>query len=111
MTRSYTSRTATRSATALEIAVLVAVAAAILVAAALPAIRRSSVAPRTFSSVRVRSGESLWRLAETHPVRGFTTQELVEVIRAENAISDTLVAGDVVRLPVAEFNDAAVCQR
>ncbi len=43
-----------------------------------------SVANVTYETVRVHAGDSLWSLAEEHPVDGLSTQETSDMIRSVN---------------------------
>ena len=54
------------------------------------------------TSVRVESGQTLWDLAESHPVAGMSTDQTAELIaRLNNVGSRGLVAHTVVRVPAA----------
>lgn len=51
----------------------------------------------------VSSGESLWGLAEQHPIDGLSTEQTVSYLRAENSLDGTgLVVGQVVLVPSGE---------
>lgn len=51
----------------------------------------------------VAAGESLWGLAEQHPIEGLSTAETVSYLRHENSLGDAgLVAGQVVLVPSGE---------
>lgn len=43
-----------------------------------------SVSNVTYETVRVQSGDSLWSLAQEHPIEGLSTQETSEMIRSVN---------------------------
>lgn len=43
-----------------------------------------SVSNVTYETVRVQSGDSLWSLAQEHPIEGLSTQETSDVIRNVN---------------------------
>lgn len=50
--------------------------------------------------VAVSSGDSLWTLAEEHPVPGRSTAEVVDFIREQNSLSSsTVVAGQRLLVP------------
>lgn len=59
-----------------------------------------SVSNVTYETVRVHTGESLWSLAEEHPVEGLTTQETSDMIRSVNHLErGSLDAGAVLKVP------------
>ena len=43
-----------------------------------------SVSNVTYETVRVQSGDSLWSLAQEHPIEGLSTQETSDMIRSVN---------------------------
>jgi len=54
------------------------------------------------ASVVVRSGDSLWSLAEGHPVTGYSTQEIVTWIKARNSLdSANIQAGQAILVPTS----------
>ena len=51
-------------------------------------------------TVRVESGDTLWHLAERHPVEGLTTEQTVELIVRTNQLTDAGVqAGAEIAVP------------
>lgn len=109
MTRSHAHRT--RKSPLAEWLVAVAILVVIFVVAAAPAISRAA-APRSFTSVRIEAGATLWDLAASHPVPGMSTEQVVELIRSANHLEDAApVAGDVVKLPSPASQSNAVCSR
>ena len=59
-----------------------------------------SVSNVTYETVRVHTGDSLWSLAEEHPVEGLTTQETSDMIRSVNHLErGSLDAGAVLKVP------------
>lgn len=59
-----------------------------------------SVSNVTYETVRVHMGDSLWSLAEEHPVEGLTTQETSDMIRSVNHLEHgSLDAGAVLKVP------------
>ena len=53
-----------------------------------------------FQTIKVAEGESLWTLAEEHPVKGLSTQETSDLIRSRNHLSRaTLSAGSYLKVP------------
>lgn len=60
-----------------------------------------SVANVTYETVRAQSGDSLWSLAQEHPIDGLSTQETSDVIRSVNHLErGSLDAGAVLKVPV-----------
>ena len=59
-----------------------------------------SVANVTYETIRVQSGDSLWSLAEEHPIDGLSTQETSDVIRSVNHLDHgSLDAGVDLKVP------------
>lgn len=59
-----------------------------------------SVANVTYETVRVQAGDSLWSLAEDHPVEGLSTQETSDMIRSVNHLEHgSLNAGAHLKVP------------
>lgn len=59
-----------------------------------------SVASVTYETVRVQAGDSLWSLAEDHPVEGLSTQETSDMIRSVNHLEHgSLDAGAHLKVP------------
>lgn len=53
-----------------------------------------------WAETTIREGDSLWSLAESHPIEGLSTQETAEIIEAHNAFNSVvLMAGDTVLVP------------
>ena len=60
-----------------------------------------SVANVTYETIRVQSGDSLWSLAEEHPIDGLSTQETSDMIRSVNHLDHgSLDAGIDLKVPV-----------
>lgn len=56
----------------------------------------------SYETITVVNGDSLWSIAESHPVSGCTTQQVVSHIREENGLeSSYLVAGAKLVVPSA----------
>lgn len=54
----------------------------------------------SYQTVKVFDGESLWSLAEEHPVDGLSTQETSDLIRSVNHLSrGSLDAGSYLKVP------------
>lgn len=59
-----------------------------------------SVSNVTYETVRVQSGDSLWSLAQEHPIEGLSTQETSEMIRSVNHLEHgSLDAGAHLKVP------------
>ena len=86
---------------------VVALAAAIFVAGYMtlsrgPAAIDQALETVSFETVRVREGDSLWSLAQEHPIDGLETAQAVEVLRnANNLDAAALSAGDDILVPVS----------
>ena len=64
------------------------------------AVYADSASNVTYETVRVHTGDSLWSLAEEHPVEGLTTQETSDIIRSANHLErGSLDAGAVLKVP------------
>lgn len=59
-----------------------------------------SVSNVTYETVRVQSGDSLWSLAQEHPIEGLSTQETSDMIRNVNHLEHgSLDAGAHIKVP------------
>ena len=59
-----------------------------------------SVSNVTYKTVRVQSGDSLWSLAQEHPIEGLSTQETSDMIRNVNHLEHgSLDAGAHLKVP------------
>ena len=59
-----------------------------------------SVSNVTYETVRVQSGDSLWSLAQEHPIEGLSTQETSDMIRSVNHLEHgSLNAGAHLKVP------------
>jgi Tfp pilus assembly protein FimV len=78
---------------------LVLLVVAVLALAAL-ASRPTSVDPDRTTTIRVRTGESLWSVARSHPVEGLSTAQTVQLIVELNRLEgQALIAGTDIRVP------------
>lgn len=60
-----------------------------------------SVSNVTYETVRVQPGDSLWSLAQEHPIEGLSTQETSDMIRSVNHLErGSLDAGAHLKVPV-----------
>lgn len=85
----------------LEVLVLAIVLA--LLIAGVVATRCANATAVHDASVRVERGQTLWGLAESHPVRGLSTAQTAELIAQLNNLgTKSLVAHTVVRVPASE---------
>lgn len=50
---------------------------------------RSSFDQASYETITVHSGDSLWTIADEHPVEGRTTAEVARYIREHNQLTDT----------------------
>lgn len=67
--------------------------------------RQEAFASVSTSTVSVSAGDSLWQIAESHPVAGVSTQDVVSFIRAQNNLpSSNIVPGQKLEVP-AETNN------
>lgn len=65
--------------------------------------RAPQVAADRTTTVRVRTGETLWNLARSHPVTGLSTAQTVALIAELNQLEGRmLAAGTTVRVPSAQ---------
>lgn len=59
-----------------------------------------SVSNVTYEAIRVQSGDSLWSLAQEHPIEGLSTQETSDMIRDVNHLEHgSLDAGAHLKVP------------
>lgn len=87
-----------RGLSALEIATLVLLGAALIWAAVGVGASRSPEISTV--SVRVESGDSLWALAQRHPVAGMSTEQTVDLIAKTNHLDRAgLVTGTEIMVP------------
>ena len=64
------------------------------------AVYAESVSNVTYETVRVQSGDSLWSLAQEHPIEGLSTQETSDMIRNVNHLErGSLDAGAHLKVP------------
>lgn len=53
-----------------------------------------------WAETTIREGDSLWTLAESHPIEGLSTQETADIIEAHNSFDSVMLkAGDTVLVP------------
>ncbi len=99
-THSNRNRPRRASLSAAEIAVLSLVALVIVATALLPALRHTEPTWDSTVTVKVGETETLWGLAQAHPLRGFTTAQTVAAIKEENGLDRSdLQAGQLLKVP------------
>ena len=93
---------------ALKVSTIVALAVALtlffvlatLIFCARHAAYAESASNVTYETVRVQSGDSLWSLAQEHPIEGLSTQETSDMIRNVNHLEHgSLDAGAHLKVP------------
>jgi len=103
-TRSRSGRSAARrqrGLSGIEIAVLLAIAAALVYGVFATASRPAAAGSQ--SRVRVEQGESLWAIAQAHPMPGQTTAQVADAIAEMNGMRDSRVAaGQYLMVPAAQ---------
>ena len=63
----------------------------------------NALASVSYETIVVHQGDSLWSIAQKHPVPGCTTDQLVHHIRAYNGIEDAcLSCGMRINVPTAQ---------
>ncbi len=96
--------------TPIEITILAAVllVAASLVVNAIPEVNAADMQSR---SIRVERSDTLWTLAQAHPMEGRSTLQTVEMIRELNKMeSSELRAGELILVPDVS-SEMALAQR
>lgn len=97
--RAATRRPKDHAWTTTELLILAAVAA-VVIAAALTPLLPNSPGSVPLTTVRVESADTLWSLAQAHPIEGLSTAETVSEIRRLNELpSSSLSAGSLLRVP------------
>lgn len=101
---SSSSRRSRRPSAPSRVRVVAEVTALLLIAmllVAIPILSRSGDSPvATTSEVKLEQGDTLWSVAESHPIEGFTTAEAVELIASMNGIKTaTIAAGSTIEVP------------
>lgn len=98
-----------RRMSVLERCAVAAVLVAVAVAAIGPIIHRSAAVSTV--PVSVERGQSLWEIAQAHPIDGRSTAETVEYIIARNGLDDsTLQPGTALQVP-ATASDTQLAMR
>lgn len=80
-----------------ELVIVATLALAIVVGAVWPRIQEPADIRTT--TLRIEPGQTLWTIAETHPVEGLTTQQSADLIASINGLRGTVNAGSVIRVP------------
>ncbi len=85
--------------TRLEVLLLAAIVTLLIVGAVSTA-RPRLTSPHTTSVLKVRQGDTLWQVAEAHPIDGLTTSQMVDVLVAANQLgAHSLTPGQMIRIP------------
>jgi hypothetical protein len=84
---------------ALEIVALVVIALLLVTAVLLTRTPNTGSMDLSYR-LRVRSGDSLWTLATSHPVEGLSTAQLADLLAEANGLQgQVLVPGQMIRVP------------
>jgi len=90
-----------------EIALLLLLVAALALCAVFS--RSPQIAPGDTSLVRIGSGDTVWDLAQSHPVAGLSTAQTAQIISDLNHLQGGgLVAGSVIRVPTSSSTGLAL---
>lgn len=101
----------TRGLTGAEL-VLLTLMALMLVLAAYRAVQPRVGVIGATSTVRVQARQTLWDLASQNPVPGASTSETVELIKAANGMTNSvLLAGQTLRVPCGQDDVTAMASR
>jgi hypothetical protein len=99
-----------RSVAWAEIIALVIITAALIAALVITSDQAHANVPS--KATRVESGQSLWTLADQHPVAGLTTEQTAELIANINHIEGGRVAaGETIRIPICADEHLALACR
>lgn len=95
----------------LEIVAVIALAIALIAAIALTS-NPQERSPFKITRVFVEKGDTLWSLAQAHPIPGQTTEQTAALIATLNSLdSSGIAAGSVVKLPQAGEQAPLLAQR
>jgi LysM repeat protein len=87
---------------AFEALVLVAIVVLLVIGAVSTAVPKA-VTPQATTSLRVRTGDTLWTVAASHPVDGLTTAQTVDLLAETNQLATrSLMPGQVISVPAQE---------
>ena len=101
----------TQSAALYRVSRCLSVAVVLVAALALCAVfsRSPQIAPGDTSLVRIGSGDTVWDLAQSHPVAGLGTAQTAQIISELNHLQGRgLVAGSVIRVPISSSTGVAL---
>ncbi len=86
----------------LEIVALVVIAG-LLIVGALKAQPTGAPADLATQTLQVQTGQTLWAIAQAHPIDGLTTAQTAEVISRSNNLSGSVLnAGQTLQVPSAD---------
>lgn len=95
----------------LETATAMAAVIALVVGLVLASGQREQAQPE-FVSIKIHSGETLWSVAEDHPIDGFSTAETARLIASANDIRGSLVqAESTLKVPATAGTSALADNR
>jgi hypothetical protein len=107
--RACANRSCTRSFGPVAWAVVLATVLALI--GVLPTIGSGAPSGTTTASIRVRTSDTLWSIAESHPVTGRSTATVVDDIARLNGLRTAAVCpGTILRVPATIAPDAAFAQ-
>lgn len=79
---------------------------------ALTHIHHSDTGSLSTQSILVEAGDSLWKIAQAHPVEGLRTDQVVDLILHANGMKSSVVyAGQVIEIPEPLQTDCGVALR
>lgn len=91
-----------------ELVIIAVLTVAVLVGAAWQ--RQTARSDVRTALVRVESGETLWSLAQSHPVEGLTTEQTADLIAEMNGVTGPIHVGSELKVP-SEGDAAALAMR
>ena len=105
-------RHSTRSLGRLETALILLVAVLFATTLVWQLLGTDTVAIERTAVISVAPSDTLWEIAEAHPMEGLTTAETVDAIVAINEMdTSSLVAGQALLVPAPNSSEAAVAVR
>jgi hypothetical protein len=105
-----TSAARPQSLSGLEIGLLLVIAALLFIGVAFSHPRVPAVGAS--HTVRVQKGETLWSIAQDHPLPGLTTAQTAQAIADANGLPhSTLSAGQTIAVPVVDAPDYQMASR
>ena len=97
---------------ATELAILIATAVCVLLAAFAPALHSSTPSLTQSVTIKVSNAQTLWGIAQEHPIAGYSTGQTVQAIREANDLTvSELHAGQLLRVPTGSDAVTAMASR